>query len=281
MLFAAYSLIFLAIFIFVLSGYRFFISGSSLYQESYLTTTAQALESIHVRISPLQLLYLSLTSALLVATIIFVLFNSFTMAVLFGLPALALPKLLERILKKRMYKKFGQQFVEALDSLSNALKTGYSLPQAIEMVGREMPAPLGHEFALVIRELQLGAPLGVALGNMAKRIPNEDLSLVTSAVSISQEVGGNLAEVFEKIAKTIRERVQIEGKIDALTSQGKLQGIVVALMPLALGYVLNLINPELMRPMYTTPLGWCMIMAIVVLELLGYFFIRKIVAIEV
>jgi tight adherence protein B len=144
-----------------------------------------------------------------------------------------------------------------------------------------MENPMGQEMRLVAQEMRVGVSMEDALHHLAERMPGEDLDLLITSILISREVGGNLSEVFDNIANTIRDRLRLQGKIRALTAQGKLQGIVVALLPVGIGLALNALNPAFFRPMYTTTMGASFLGAIVVLELIGAWFIRKIVTIKI
>jgi tight adherence protein B len=139
---------------------------------------------------------------------------------------------------------------------------------------------MGQEMRMVVQEMRVGVTTEEALRHLAVRMPSEDLNLLITCITITREVGGNLSEIFDNIADTIRERHRIQGKVEALTAQGKLQGIVVALLPVAIGIALNVINPDLMRPMYQSWLGVMMICTIVVMESVGTFIIWRLTKID-
>jgi tight adherence protein B len=171
--------------------------------------------------------------------------------------------------------------VDALMNVSNALRSGFSLPQAFELIQREMDAPISQEFRLLNQETRVGVPMEQALEHSAARMPSEDLDLVVTAILVSQEVGGSLAEVMDNIAKTIRERHTLEGKVRALTSQGRIQAVILCLVPIVLGFAINWLNPGLFEPMIRTPLGWVLFGVIAFLEIVGLLIVRKIVTIQV
>lgn len=173
------------------------------------------------------------------------------------------------------------QLPDALSLMSNALRSGYSFLQAVEVASRELPEPLGGEFAQVIRETRLGIAPDDALNNLTERVRSDDLDLVVTAVLIQRHVGGNLAEVFEKIAGTIRERVRILGEIRTLTAQGRISGWIVASLPVALGLLLYALNPAYMQPLVGQPAGWALLGAAAVMQLIGLLVIRSIVNLEV
>ncbi|MEA2026268.1 MAG: type II secretion system F family protein, partial [Chloroflexota bacterium] len=169
----------------------------------------------------------------------------------------------------------------------NALRAGASFLQAIELVVRETQPPISTEFNRVIREVNLGLPFEQALANMVRRVRSEDLELMTTAISIQHQVGGNLAEILDSIAFTIRERIRIQGEIRTLTAQQRMSGYVVAGLPIFLVLVLSLIAPTFMEPMFGPPevlgipVGVIVLAVGALMMLIGFLAIRKIVDIEV
>ncbi len=182
--------------------------------------------------------------------------------------------------KKRLHQ-FEEQLPDALMMLAGGLRAGSSLNSAIQHLVMEAPNPMAQEFSLMLREQRLGVSLEQSLNNLARRIPTPTTVLVISAMRIATETGGSLAETLERTAHTIRCRLQIEGKINALTSQGKLQAWVVGLLPILLMLVLNQLEPEAMSLLWNSRLGWGTLAIIGFLECLGIYFIRKIIAIDV
>ena len=148
-------------------------------------------------------------------------------------------------------------------------------------MGRDAAAPLRQEFGLFTREVKLGTALDDALAAMAGRVGSEDLNLVATSTAIARQLGGNMAEMFEAIAATIRERFRLEGKIAALTSQGKLQGVIVALLPLAVGVFLGSYRPDLVEPMFESAYGYLLVAAVVLLQGAGFLTIRRVVSVDV
>ena len=191
---------------------------------------------------------------------------------------------------KRM-RTFDGQLSDTLNLWVNALRSGYSVLQAMEAIATELPPPVSVEFERVIQEVRLGLSVSQALDNMYHRVPSEDLDLVITAVNIQREVGGNLAEVLDSISFTIRERVRIKGEIRTLTAQGRISGIIIALLPVALGGVLYLINPDYVSELWVkeepfiipgvVPCGYILLGIGFGMIGLGALAIRKIVDIEV
>lgn len=178
-------------------------------------------------------------------------------------------------------KAFNGQIVDALTMTSGSLKAGYSFLQAMEMVSSEMPDPIAHEFRRSLKDMNLGMPTEEALTAMGERIGSDDLDLVITAVLIQRQVGGNLAEVLDNISNTVRERIRIKGEIKTLTAQGRISGMVIALLPVGIGGYITLVNPNYIGPLFGTAAGKMMIGASIVGEIIGVMVIKKIVSIEV
>ncbi|MFW6159026.1 MAG: type II secretion system F family protein, partial [Planctomycetota bacterium] len=198
-----------------------------------------------------------------------------------GLAGFTVPPLGVKVLKRRRDHKFRVQLVDALMNICNALRAGFSLHQAFDLVQREMGNPVSQEFRLVNQELRFGVSMEDALQHLYDRMPSEDLDLVVTAITISRNVGGNLTEIFQNIADTIRGRHRLHGKIRALTAQGKLQAALICAIPVFFAVAMNLLAPGLLDVVYHTIYGWIMIATIVVLQILGIAVILKIVRIEV
>ena len=187
------------------------------------------------------------------------------------------------IVKFRQGKRlsaFNNQLGDTITLLANSLRSGYSFLQSMELVARESPPPMGAEFRRVIREVGLGLSTQDALNNLLKRMPSDDLDLMITAVNIQHEVGGNLAVILDTIAHTIRERVRIKGEIRTLTAMGRISGYIISRLPIFLGIVITLINPNYMSAMFVFP--WiCMPICGGIMVVIGFLVIQKIVTIDV
>jgi tight adherence protein B len=269
-----------SVFLFALLVIGVFNRALERYQEKYLVKSMNDLSDMFLFIDSRQLLILNVSITALFV-LVGLLFVGMFFTIILGFVGFFTPTILVRFFKARRLKKFNVQLVDSLQAMSNAFKAGLSFPQAMEHVTIDGKAPLAQEFGLFIREIKLGVQLDEALQNLANRVRCEDLDLVVTSTIIARQLGGNMAEMFDTIAATIRERFRLEGKIRALTAQGKLQGWVVASMPLVLGLVLNYIRPDLMEPMFDHWFGYMLVLVIAFFELLGIFFIRKIVNIDV
>lgn len=191
------------------------------------------------------------------------------------------PYFVLKILIKKRLKKFERQLPDALVMLSGSLRAGTSISIALDGLIKESPAPLSQEFSLLVRERKLGVDLDTAMKNMETRVPLEDLSMSLSAIRISREVGGDLASTLEALADTLRRKLTMEGKIESLTAQGKLQGVVMSGLPIFLMLVLLKLEPATMGMMFSTKIGWVVLFLIVCMQALGFLAIRKITEINV
>jgi tight adherence protein B len=189
--------------------------------------------------------------------------------------------------KSRRLAAFNDHLADTITLIANALRAGASFLQAIELVVRETQPPISTEFNRVIREVNLGLPFEQALANMVRRVRSDDLELMTTAITIQHQVGGNLAEILDSIAFTIRERIRIKGEIRTLTAQQRLSGYVVAGLPIFLVVILSVIAPTFMEPMFGEPYIAGIPLGVIILAfgglmmVIGFLAIRKIVDIEV
>src|SRR5437660_2838756 len=178
-------------------------------------------------------------------------------------------------------KKFNTQLGDTLTLLSNALKAGYSFAQAIDTVAKNAVPPIGDEFSRAVREMNLGGSPDEALSNITKRIASADFDLVATAYSIHRTVGGNLAEILDNIAYTIRERVRIKGEIATLTAQARASGTLITFLPLVLATFMYFVTPTYFRPMFESFYGWALIAIGAFMIFVGNLIIRRVVAIAV
>jgi tight adherence protein B len=250
------------------------------YQERYIVKSMNDLSDMFLFIDPRQMLILNVASMFFLGIFSYLVINPLVAigATCFGF---FLPMLLVKHYRRRRIRRFNAQLVDALQAMANAFKAGLTFQQSLEQVSKDALAPLQQEFGLFVKEAKLGVPLEEALNNMARRVGSDDLELVASSTNIARVLGGNMAEMYETLSGTIRERFRLEGKIDALTSQGKLQGWVVSSMPLILGVVLNYMRPDLMQPMLDHVFGYLLVLSIIVMEILGVLIIRRITNIDI
>lgn len=248
----------------------------------------QKCELIHFEIEPIKVTYILVFLYFGFSLIIFSILASFgkfgTGAVLAGLTSLVmwrLPRPLMEYLVNRRIKAYNGQMVDALQLLSNGLRAGLSLPQSLGMVVDELPKPVSQEFNTILQQTKIGVPLEEAFDNLVKRVPTQDNDMFVSSVNILKETGGNLSEVFDTIAAVIRERVRLAQKIETYVAQGFFQGLVIFMMPFAMGALFTISDPESMAPLFNTIIGNIMLAVALVLDLLGGYVILKITDIKV
>lgn len=197
------------------------------------------------------------------------------------LGGLCMPHFALRRLRRRRADQFIFQLPDALHALAATLRAGVNLPKGLEQLATWQPAPLSQEFGLVLAEYQIGRDLSDALDNMYQRIARPELEILNSAINVSRTVGGNLSDTVESLALTLQEKATIEGKINALTAMGKIQGWVVSFIPLAIGAAMFAIDPERMYPLFTEVSGWITLGVVAVMMFMAIIIIRKIVDIDV
>ena len=188
---------------------------------------------------------------------------------------------LARWLDAKRRRKFNDQLPEALATMSNALRAGFSLSQAFDSVIESGEAPMCEEFEILQRQLRVGMGFEEALESMSGRVGSDDLTLVTTAILVSRRTGGNVTEIFDKISETIRGRMKIERKVRTLTAQGRMQGILVSAMPFVLGIAMLILKPKMMIPFLCSFAGIVSMCVVVVLIAAGWLVIRKITRIDV
>jgi tight adherence protein B len=232
-------------------------------------------------IDPNRLFRLNVIAIIILPVFTWIVFRDIpaTLAVLLML--ILLPAYVYRSMRKKRLKRFEVQLPDALAMVSGAMRAGASLNIALEGLVKEQPPPISQEFELFLKEQRLGVDFEVSMHNMEKRNPIPDFSMLVTALRINREVGGNLAETMETLADTLRRKAMMEGKIESLTAQGKLQGIVMTGLPILLGFLLNFMEPEAMSKLWTTPIGWALMVIIFIMLSMGYFLIRKITTIDV
>ena len=268
-----------------------FSEGAIAYAGEYSDSTARELEDIFLFIPPRRVAEagwaLAAMAFLLFAGLLFnpdkpvFMLVGVSLGLAAGFGAFQLPRQFLALLRERRRRKFNEQLVEALGQMSNALRAGFSITQAFESVVENSENPIAQEFRVFLQQQRVGIGFSAALESLDKRVGSDDLNLVCSAMEIARRTGGNLTEIFDKIALTIRERMRIERRVMTLTAQGRMQGIIVGAMPFFVGVGMAVFRPEIMMPYLRTPQGLAAVAAVIVLVTLGALVIRKIVKIDV
>jgi tight adherence protein B len=202
-------------------------------------------------------------------------------AVVLGVVFAALPYLYVRHKRKKRLDALEEQFPEALDFLSRSMRAGHAFSISLEMLGEEMPDPLGQEFRALFNEQNLGAPLDVALRNFTTRVPLLDVRFFTSSVLLQKQTGGNLSEILTRLAYVIRERFRLKGQVKAASAHGRLTASILTLLPIATMVGLLLVAPGYLQTMAADPDGKWMIGGAIAAQILGNFFIKRIINIKV
>lgn len=251
------------------------------HQKEWDKTAASSLESMYIFVDSRRLFAISVLSIILVPIALFIIFENPIIPILGTIATFWAPKIYIKRKQRLRIELFEKQLPDALLMVSGGMRAGASLAVAMESMTRESKPPLAQEFALMLSEQRLGVEFDIALSHMENRLPLPDFVLLVAAMRITREVGGNFADILETLSVTLRRKHEMEGKIKALTAQGRLQGIVMAALPLGLMGILTKMEPEAMAPLYHTVVGWLVLFVIFVMVAIGYGFIRKIVNIDV
>lgn len=206
---------------------------------------------------------------------------SFSSALLLGAGGVAAGWLYISIRISRRRSAFNNQLGDALSMTADAMRAGFSFLQAVELIAREMEAPMGAEFQQVIAEMQVGATLDKALDNMALRVQSSDFDLLVAAVLIQRKVGGSLAQILDSIAGTINDRIRMKREIKSLTAQGRLSGWLLAALPFGVGVMIQMISPNYLKPLFQDEFGRMVLGGAIILEVIGILVIKRIVDIDV
>jgi tight adherence protein B len=251
------------------------------YQEAFTEQARFNLADMFMFMDARNLWRLNAAALILVPLLLWMLFGNPLLAILALAVIWFLPKKIYGWMRQRRIDKIQQQLPDGLMMVAGSMRAGLGFAPALESLARDVEPPLSQEFALVLREQRMGVKLEEALEHFNDRVPVQDVALFVSAVAISREVGGNLAESMASLADTLRRRLIMEGKVKSLTAQGRLQGIVMAMMPVGLIGFLSFAYPATMHDMYHTTAGWAVMVVAGVMEYLGYLMCRKITSIDI
>ena len=251
------------------------------YREDFTSQASSNMADMFMFVDPQRLFRMNLIALVVAPLLIWLLLRDPVTSIGMFVLILVLPAYVYRSMRAKRLARIETQLPDALTMVSGALRAGASLSIALDNLVAEQPAPISQEFEILTREQRIGVEFDTSLSNMEKRIPLQDFRMLTTALRINREVGGNLAETVESLAETLRRKSTMEGKIRSLTAQGKLQGIVMTGLPILLGVLLNFLEPEAMAKLWSTGVGWMVLTVIVVMELMGYAMIKKITSIDV
>jgi len=247
---------------------------------------SERLSLMFIDVPPQRILFGQILISLVPALLVFLYFiprwlPAGVLAATFAIAGWYVPRPLVDYFYRRRVNRFVLQMVDGLGLMSNGLRSGLSIVQSLGLVTQELPSPIKEEFGLILNQNKLGVPLEECFTNLSKRVIADDVEMFVTGVNILKETGGNLAETFDTIVTTIRERIRVEDKIKTLTAQGFYQGVIVMSVPPLMGTIFYLTDPDFMRPLWETPIGWAILFGVVGLEVLGMFLILKFIKIDV
>lgn len=247
----------------------------------FTTNADESLQRLFIFSDTRKLLIIYVAAMFLVPIVLYFMdFSWFIILVSFG-AVFFFPKLYFKRLANKRAEEINAALPDALAQISGAMRAGSTFISAMQAMVEEQKGPISQEFSLLLREQRMGARLDEALDNLGERVQTEEMDLVISAALISQDIGGNLAEIFNRLSDTIRRKMEMEGKVKALTAQGVMQGYVVTALPFLILLALMQIEREATLPMFTSLLGWIFLAIILTLQIMGGFMIKKIVTIDV
>lgn len=235
----------------------------------------------YIKMKPEEFIAVSITTGGVLGMLLYLQGNNlllFMLGILIGYP---IPGIFVNNIKKKRGRLLNKQLPQALSIISNGLRAGFSFTQAMSVACQELEVPISYEFSKVLRDNSLGKPMEEALENLTRRTEDEDLDMLVTALLIQRQVGGNLAEVLDTISETIRERVKLKGEINTLTSQGKAEATIIGILPIGVAGIIGLMNPNYLKPLFTTPLGLAMVGAAAVLMGLGVYILSRLVQVKV
>lgn len=275
------AIVFLAITALIWVMLKFSMHGFETYQETFTEKTETKLESLFLFIDAKRIFLLNILLIVILPIIIYIVTSSPFYAILTLIAVLLLPKVLLHRLESQRKTNFTQSLPDALSQIASGMRAGQTFTSAMETMVKETRGPISQEFSLVLREQRLGKTLTESLDNLAERVQSEELDLVVTATQIANDVGGNLSEIFQRLSDTLRRKMEMEGKIKALTSQGILQGWVVGMLPFFIILALYFVDKDNISPIFSNLLGWIFLAIILINEFIGGMMIRKIVNIDI
>ena len=240
-----------------------------------------ALEQANIPLRPGEAIIGTIALALLTGIVVGAVTQSFVFAAGIGVGLLVLAFMGVKTVAGRERKRFHNQLPDTLTLTSTSLRAGYSLLQAVEAVAQESPEPSRREFSRALTEIRLGRPLIEALGDIATRMESQDFEWAVLAISIQREVGGNLAEVLQTTAETMNMRNRLRREMKALTAEGRISAIIMAVLPFFLFGLISFVNPAYLVPLYSTTIGWGLLGFSLLLMIAGVVWMQKIINIEV
>jgi|TARA_B110000908_G_scaffold5658_2_gene7212 tight adherence protein B len=253
---------------------------SKIYKDRFTETADVAAADMFLTMSPTVLFAVNMLALILGPLLVHSVFDIWVLTASVIAILLVMPGFFWSRMRKKRLDKLEAQLPDAFLMISSGLQSGASFTTALEDMVRQAPAPLGQEFGLLVKRMRLGVPMEDGFIELEQRIPLASFVMASSAIRISREVGGNLVETISNMARTLRRKHQMEGKIDSLTAQGRAQGRFMSALPLLVGIALSFLEPEAMQQLYTTRNGLLILAGMVVMQIMGFVFIRKLTSID-
>jgi len=251
------------------------------HRERFERTIDRSLRGAFLFVDPASLHRMSILLAIGITIVAWIVSANPVVAIVAALAAGALPGVAVARIRRRHVDAFRQQVPDLLMLVAGALRAGNGLAQALAGAAAEIAPPARQELALMLREQRLGASLAESLAGLQRRLRVEETALFASALRIGTESGGNVADALESLADATRRKLAIEGKVRALTAQGRLQAWVMAMLPAGIAALLGAFDPEAMRPLLADWRGWIVCAAVASMQVAGFLTIRRLVAIEI
>lgn len=251
------------------------------YRDTFTEQARMNLSDMFLFIDPTTLFQFNIVGVILIPAVLWLVSGNVLLALVSLVLLLFLPRRIYTWLRERRILKIQSQLPDGLMMIASSMRAGLGFGPALESLAKDADPPLAEEFSLILREQRMGVKPDEALEHFNVRVPVADVTLFVSAVNISRDIGGNLAESLALLSETLRRRLIMEDKVRALTAQGRLQGIVMAMLPVGIVAFLTLAYPETMDGMYHTVIGWCVMALAAIMEFLGYRMCRKIMSIDI
>jgi len=261
-------------------SYYFVVQGMTLYREQFLSRVGVGLKESFLFVDAKTVFAVNIV-VIIVAGLLGYALAGFVGLVIAVIVIAAIPNIVLRLMRKIRSNKFVYQLPDVLGSMASSLRAGTSLPHAMEQIATQYPPPASQEFAIVLSESRMGRNLDDSIAGVYRRVPKAEVELFNSAVSISRLVGGNLADTFDTLSETVREKLRVEGKIESLTAMARMQGWVIGIMPILVGYAIYTQEPEAMSSMFTELVGWITMGVLGLMAMAAVFMIRRIINIQV
>ena len=262
-------------------GVPFLLRRYSEVQKNQMNKTTKKLDRMFVATQGRKILLIFTVTPLILAVIGFVLTGNASGLIAGLAVGFIVPKIVIKQMSMLRRFKFQSQLVDGLMVLSSSLKAGMSLNQSFEILVEEMPVPISEEFAWVVRENRMGVALDECLKHLRERMPIDDLGLIISAIAVARETGGDLTEIFAQLVFTIREKIKLERKVRSLTVQGRMQGVIMSILPIAFAIFMNFVSPESFNVMLNNRTGQMLLIWAVASEIIGIIVIKKLSRVEV